>query len=101
MKEHYDMSEYLKESGLYDIENKKVIGKFKDEIPDEVIESFVGIRSKCCPFKPMNNVVKKAKGVNKVVAKKNISFGDYKHCVLNDKPKNVKINANRTLKFTH
>ena len=30
------MSEYCKESGLYDGENKKVIGKCKDESPDEV-----------------------------------------------------------------
>ena len=59
-----------KESGLYDGENKKVIGKFKDESPDEVIESFVGIRSKCYTFKTKNNVVKKAKGVDKVVVKK-------------------------------
>jgi hypothetical protein len=35
--EHYDMSEYSKESGLHDGENKKVIGKFKDESPDEVM----------------------------------------------------------------
>jgi hypothetical protein len=40
------MSEYSKESGLYDGENKKVFGKFEDESPGEVIESFVGIRSK-------------------------------------------------------
>ena len=97
MKEHYDMSEYSKESGLYDGENKKVIGKFKDESPDEVIESFVGIRSKCYSFTTKNNVVKKAKGVSKVVVKKNISFEDYKNCVLNDTPKRVKINAIRTL----
>jgi hypothetical protein len=70
MKEHYDMSQYSKESGLYDGENKKVIGKFKDESPDEVIENFVGIRSKCYTFKTKNNVVKKAKGVNKVVVTK-------------------------------
>jgi hypothetical protein len=42
--------------------------------------------------------VKKAKGVNKVVVKKSISFDD-KNCVLNDKPKNVKINAIRTVKM--
>jgi hypothetical protein len=45
-KERYDMSEYSKESGMCDGENKKLIGKFKDESPDEGIESFVGIRSK-------------------------------------------------------
>ena len=42
MKEHYDISEHSKESGLYDGEIEKVIGKCKDESPDEVIESFVG-----------------------------------------------------------
>ena len=87
--------------GLYDGENKKVIGKFKDESPDEVIESFVGIRSKCCTFKTKNNVVKKAKGVNKVVVKKNASFDDYKNFVLNAKLENVKIYAIRTLKLTN
>jgi hypothetical protein len=49
------MSEYSRESGLYDGESKKVIGKFKDEFPDQVIESFVGIRSKCSIFKTKNN----------------------------------------------
>jgi len=77
-------------SPLYDGENKKVIGKFKDESPDEVIESFDGIRSKCYSFITKNNVVKK-----------NISFDDYKNCVLNDTPKRVKINAIRTLKLTN
>ena len=65
-KERYDMSEYSKESGMCDGENKKLIGKFKDESPDEGIESFVGIRSKCYTFKTKNNVVKKAKGVIKL-----------------------------------
>jgi hypothetical protein len=46
MKEHYDMSEYSKESGLYEVESIKVLGKFEDKSPDEVIESFVAIRSK-------------------------------------------------------
>ncbi len=63
-----------------------------------VIESFVGIRSKCYTFKTIKNVVKKAKGVGKVVVKKNISFDDYKNYVLNDTPKkkcdqNIKMNA--------
>jgi hypothetical protein len=95
------MSEYSRESGLYDGESKKVIGKFKDEFPDQVIESFVGIRSKCSIFKTKNNAVKKAKGVSKVVVQNNTSFDDYKNCVLDDTPKRVKIYAIRTLKLTH
>jgi hypothetical protein len=65
-----DMNEDSKESGLFDGENSEVIGKFEDESPDEVIESFVRIRSKCYTFKSKNNVVKRAKGVSKVVVKK-------------------------------
>ena len=61
----------------------------KDESPDEVIESFDGIRSKCYAFKTKNNVVKKAKGVHNVVVKNKISVDDYNNCVLHDKPKNV------------
>jgi hypothetical protein len=62
-----------------------------------VIESFVGIRSKCYTFKTKNNVVKKAKGVSKVVVQNNINFDDYKNCGLSDEPKNAKINAIRTV----
>ena len=64
----------LSRSLYNDGENKKAIGKFKDESPDEVIESFVGIRSKCYTFITKNNVVKKAKGANKVLVEKHISF---------------------------
>jgi hypothetical protein len=46
-----------------------------------------------------SNVVKKAKGVNKVLVKKNMSFDEYKNCVLNDKPTDVKINEIRTVKM--
>ena len=42
-----------------------------------------------------------AEDVNKVVVKKKISFDDYKKCVQNGKPTNVKINAIGTLKLTN
>jgi hypothetical protein len=62
--------------GFVNIGTKKewnlVNGKYKDESPDEVIESFVGIRSKCYTFKTKSNVVEKAKGVSKVVVKKKL-----------------------------
>jgi hypothetical protein len=92
---------YSKDSGLYDGENKKVIGKFQDESPDEVIEISLELEVNVIPSKLKNKVVKKAKSVNKVVVQKNISFDDYKNCVLNDKPKNVKINAIRTVKMSN
>ena len=78
--------------------NKKLIGKFKDESPDEGIESFVGIRSKNAIHSKLKILQSRKQKVLAVVVKKNISFGDYKKCVLNDIPKNVKINAIRTFK---
>jgi len=59
------------------------------------------LRSKYYSFITKNNVVKKAKGISKVVVKEDISFDDHKNCVLNDIPKNVTINAVRTLKLTN
>ena len=47
----------------------------------------------------IHSKLKITKGVSKVVVKKSISFDDDKNFVLNDKPKNVKINAIRTLKI--
>ena len=47
------------------------------------------------------HMVKKAKGVSQVVVKENIGFDDYKNCVLNEIPKNAKINAIRTSKMTN
>lgn len=39
--------------------------------------------------------------MSKVVVKKDITFNDYKKCVLENVPKNVKINAIRTVKMTN
>ena len=41
-----DFSGYGKESPFYNDENKKVIGKIKDELNGEIIEEFVDLRTK-------------------------------------------------------
>ena len=43
----FDFSDYPKNSKFYDVTNKKVIGKMKDELSGEVISEFIGLRSKC------------------------------------------------------
>ena len=43
----YDFSNYPKNHVLYDTSNKKVIGKFKDELGGTIMEEFVGLRPKC------------------------------------------------------
>ena len=105
MKEHFDMSEYGKNNPIYDVTNKKVIGKFKDETGDKVITEFVGVRPKCYSFLTNDNVEsKKLKGVTKCVVKNNITFEQYKKCVfdeLSDDDKYVNVNSIRTKDFSN
>lgn len=72
MKEHFDLSEYDETNPIYDITNKKVIGKFKDETPKATITNFIGVRSKCYALRTDDSkITKKLKGITKCVVKKN------------------------------
>ena len=42
----FDTSDYKKDHFLYSSENKKVLGKMKDEVHGEIINEFIGLRSK-------------------------------------------------------
>ena len=78
-KQLYDFSDYPKEHSLYDISNKKVIGKFKDETSSKIITEFVGLRAKMYAFKiDDNHESKKAKGIKRLVVKNELKFEDYK-----------------------
>ena len=68
MKEHswlYDTSNYPQDHPLYDVRNKKVLGKMKDECGGEPIEEVVALRPKMYSIKKAGSGIKKAKGVNK------------------------------------
>ena len=74
------MSYYPEDSKFYDKTNKKVIGKFKDEAAGEIIAEFVGLRSKMDSYiKGNGENGKTAKGIKKIVIKKNIHLADYKN----------------------
>ena len=45
-KDKFDDSEYPENSPYFDKSNKKVIGKFKDEVSGMPINEFIGLRSK-------------------------------------------------------
>ena len=78
-KQLYDFSDYPKDHPLYDVSNKKVIGKFKDETSSKIITEFVGLRAKMYSFKTDDeHESKKAKGIKKLVVKKELRFNDYK-----------------------
>ena len=77
-RELFDNSDYPQNSKFYFSENKKVIGKFKDETAGVPIVEFIGLKSKMYSISLVNNKnSKKAKGVKKNVFKEGISHQDY------------------------
>ena len=85
IKKRFDTSDFPQghESGIISGVNKKVIGKFKDEVAGRQITHFVGLRPKLYSFKiEGSNTNKKCKGVKKSVVKKQIEFEDYVQCLI-------------------
>ena len=76
---------YEKERPFYNDENKKVIGKMKDELNGEIIEEFVGLRAKLYSLKTKKEEKKEAKEVKKNVVKKDISNQDYIDCLFEER----------------
>ena len=83
----FDTSDYVDNhtSGIKTGVNKKVIGKFKDEVGGKQITHFVGLRPKLYTFKvEEKGETRKAKGLKKNVIKKSLSFEDYKKCLFTE-----------------
>ena len=77
-RERFDNSDYPSDSKFYFAENKKVIGKFKDETAGVPIREFIGLKSKMYSISLDNEKdSKKVKGVKRNVVRKSISHGDY------------------------
>ena len=88
-KKLYDFSDY-KDDHLYYINNnlavnksnKKIIGKFKDEIEGIPIIEFIGLKSKMYSIKLFNDKEKKrAKRIKSIVVKHDINHENYKNVV--------------------
>ena len=82
-KDLFDNSDYPKSSKFHFAENKKVIGKFKDETAGDTITEFVGLKSKMYSYKTENKENKTAKGVRKNVIKSELSLSDYRDTLYN------------------
>jgi hypothetical protein len=74
------------------------LGKFKDELNGQIIEEFIGLKSKLYAYKMFKNRKegKKAKGIKKNVVKKEICFEDFKKCLLTKEPIYKKQNVFKT-----
>ena len=82
-KDLFDNSDYPKSSKFFFAENKKVIGKFKDEAAGDPIIEFVGLKSKMYSYKTENKENKTAKGVKKNVIKSQLCLSDYRDTLFN------------------
>ena len=83
-KDKFDNSDYNIESPFYNIENKKVIGKFKDETAGIPITEFIGLRSKMYSYvKDNEQTARTAKGIKKQVIKKILTHDNYKEVLFN------------------
>jgi len=85
-KTSYDLSEYPRDSPYHNVENKKVVGKFKDECNGIPIAEFVGLRPKMYSIlKTGGSEIRKAKGVQRAVVKKDLHHELYKECLFEQK----------------
>jgi len=95
-KELFDNSDYLESYKFFFKENKKVIGKFKDEASGKPILEFIGLKSKMYSYKTETKENKTAKGVKKNVIKKELNHSDYKDVLLNTKTMRHKMKTIRS-----
>ena len=65
----YDFSEYPKDHPNYDITNKKVLGKFKDEMKSLIITEFIGLKPKMYSFNYIDNNIIVNNNIHKGVKK--------------------------------
>ena len=100
-KDMFDNSDYSKSSKFYFDENKKVIGKFKDEAAGNPITSFIGHKSKMYSYEVelpggeiKNN--KACKGISKNVVKRDIDHKDYLSVLQNKTIRNHKMKTIRS-----
>ena len=102
-KDMFDNSDYSKSSKFYFDENKKVIGKFKDEAAGNPITSFVGNKPKMYSYEVelpdgeiKNN--KACKGISKNVVKRDIDHKDYLSVLQN---KTIRKHKMKTIRSDH
>ena len=78
----YDSSGYPKYHYLHSTDNKKAIGKMRDECVGRQILGYAGLRPKMYSILESSGVnIKKIIGVKKYVVKKEIRHSQYKKCL--------------------
>ena len=93
MRQHFDLSNYPKDHPLCSTNNKKVPGKFKDELAGDVMSEFIALRAKCYAYSTIQNeYANKAKGIATSVSK-TIQMDAYRRTLESQKKLTVTINS--------
>ena len=96
-KEYFDLSD-MKLEQFKDMENKKVVGKFKDETQGIPISEFIGLRSKMYSIELNDGSEKKtAKGIVRNVIKNNLKHKNYKRILETGERMNSKMKMIRSI----
>jgi hypothetical protein len=83
---HFDFSDYPVDHPLFSQINHKRPGKFHDELSGMAVHGFCGLRSKMYAIKLGNNSAKKAaKGVNRAVVEKQMTFQTYRDTLVSQR----------------
>ena len=81
-KRYFDFSNYPCDHLLYNISNKGVLGKLKDEVSGQRMSEYCALRAKLYSFRVEGaRECKKAKGIKKSVVRKTMTFQDYIDCL--------------------
>lgn len=85
-KDEFDFSDYPSGHNLHSSENKKVIGKFKDELNGVLMTQYCGIRSKLYGYKKHQSEVEhiRFKGIKRSEVKRT-TFDDLCQCLFSNK----------------
>ena len=74
-----DFLDYPKEHKCYDENNKKVLGKFKDELKNKIIIGFIALRPKCYAYLVYDDdkKYKKCKGITKGIIRHQMKYKEF------------------------
>ena len=92
----FDLSDYPFHSKFFDLVNKKVIGKMKDESKGKIISEFAGLKSKVCSLISVDNEeVTKAKEANKKIKHKEFVIALFNKKVMRHNMKRIQSKLHR------
>ena len=98
-----DFSDYPENHHNYDKTNKKVLGKFKDELNGKIITNFIGLKPKsyCYRVYGKKKEHKKSKGILKHKVENELNYKKYEETLNRNSKDNVKVSFNTIRSKNH